>query len=68
MRRLWWSMVEPKVQLIRAPCSQLQVDYTFTMRDNNDRRTINNKGLSHSCQMKCLIMTVLVGGTRMKVI
>ena len=33
-RRLWWDMVEPKVQLIRAPCNQLQVDYTCTMSDN----------------------------------
>ena len=31
------GMVEPKVQLIRAPCSQLQVDYTCTMSDNEGR-------------------------------
>ena len=28
------GMVEPIVQLIRAPCGQLQVDYTCTMSDN----------------------------------
>ena len=31
------GMVEPKVQLIRAPCCQLRVDYTYTMSDNKGR-------------------------------
>ena len=55
MRRLWlwWGMVEPKVQLIRALCSQLRVDYTCTMSDNEGQGMVNNKGLSKSCQMKC---------------
>ena len=26
-----------KVQLIKAPCSQLRIDYTFTMSDNKGR-------------------------------
>ena len=37
MRRLWWGMVEPKMQLIRAPCRQLRVDYTCMMSDNEGR-------------------------------
>ena len=37
MRSLWWGMVEHKVQLIRAPCSPLLVDYTYTMTDNEGR-------------------------------
>ena len=36
MRRLWWGMVESRVQLIRALCSQL-VDYTCTMSDKEGR-------------------------------
>ena len=35
-------MIESNVQLIRAPCSQLRVDYTCTMSDNK----VNSKGLS----------------------
>ena len=31
------GMFEPKVQLIREPCSQLRVDYTCTMSDNKGR-------------------------------
>ena len=31
------GMIEPRVQFIRAPCSQLGVDYTCTMSDNTDR-------------------------------
>ena len=31
------GMVETKVQLIRAPCSPLWVDYTYTMSDNKGR-------------------------------
>ena len=51
MRRLWWDMVEPRVQLIRAPFIQLRVDYTCTMSDNkgsvNDKQQRVVKGFSN---------------------
>ena len=28
------GMVEPKMQLVREPCSQLRINYTCTMSDN----------------------------------
>ena len=37
MRMLWWSMVEPKLQLIRGPCSQLRVDYMCKISDTKIR-------------------------------
>ena len=37
MRRLWWGMAEPNVQLIRAPCRQLRVYNTCMMSDSKGR-------------------------------
>ena len=64
-------MVEPNVQLVRAPCSQfiyLRVNYTCTMSDNRGRSTVNSTGLSNGCQMNVKLMKVWLEGARVKVV